>query len=152
MKRIVLIVSALLLCLAASAQYLPKNPSKLSLSAKDSLMMHMLLRINQKSAPAFKLYPTENIWTFLELDTASGRIWQVQFSLDNTNKYSVPLSMEVLPEYSDIKDTFNGRYELYKTQNLYNFILLDTATGATWQVQWSQDVKSRGIMPINPLY
>ena len=52
----------------------------------------------------------------------------------------------------DIKDTFNGRYELYKTQNLYNFILLDTATGATWQVQWSQDVKSRGIMPINPLY
>ena len=152
MKRIVLIASALLLCFTASAQYLPKNPDKLSLSAKDSLMMHMLLRINQKSAQNFKLYSTDNIWTFLELDTAHGRIWQVQFSLDNTNKYSVPLSTIDLVEDSSFKQAFAGRFELYKTKNLYNFILLDTATGATWQVQWSQDVKSRGIIPINPLY
>ena len=152
MKRIVLIVSALLLCFTASAQYLPKNPDKLSWSAKDSLMMHMLLRINQKSAQNFKLYPTDNIWTFLELDTAHGRIWQVQFSLDNTNKYSVPLSTIDLVEDNSFKQAFAGRFELYKTKNLYNFILLDTATGATWQVQWSQDVNSRGIIPINPLY
>ena len=152
MKRIVLIVSALLLCFTASAQYLPKNPDKLSLSAKDSLMLHMLLRINQKSAQNFKLYPTDNIWTFLELDTAHGRIWQVQFSLDNTNKYSVPLSTIDLVEDNSFKQAFAGRFELYKTKNLYNFILLDTATGATWQVQWSQDVNSRGIIPINPLY
>ena len=31
----------------------------------------------------FKLYPTQNIYTFLLLDTINGRTWQVQWSLDN---------------------------------------------------------------------
>ena len=30
---------------------------------------------------AYKLYATENMWTFLELDTATGIIWQVQYSV-----------------------------------------------------------------------
>ena len=28
----------------------------------------------------YKLYPTQNMWTFLKLDTETGRIWQVQYS------------------------------------------------------------------------
>ena len=31
----------------------------------------------------FKLFPTENMWTFLKLDTQSGKIWQVQYSVGN---------------------------------------------------------------------
>ena len=28
----------------------------------------------------YKLYPTQNMWTFLKLYTETGRIWQVQYS------------------------------------------------------------------------
>ena len=37
-------------------------------------------------------------------------------------------------------------YELYPTQNIYNFLLLDTLTGRVWQVQWSSNDANRGII------
>ena len=37
-------------------------------------------------------------------------------------------------------------YEIYPTQNMFNFILLDTYTGRSWQVQWSTEAKNRGII------
>ena len=43
----------------------------------------------------------------------------------------------------------NGRFELYPTQNIYNFILLDKIDGKTWQVQWSFDEENRAVLPIN---
>lgn len=39
-------------------------------------------------------------------------------------------------------------YKLYKTDNMYNFILLDTESGAVWQPQWSYDANKRGILRI----
>ena len=30
----------------------------------------------------YKLYETSNMWTFLKLDTRTGRIWQVQYSTE----------------------------------------------------------------------
>jgi hypothetical protein len=36
--------------------------------------------------PNFKLYPTANMWTFLKLDTRSGVIRQVQFSVEGSDK------------------------------------------------------------------
>ena len=38
---------------------------------------------------------------------------------------------------------------LYPTQNMWTFILLDQTDGRTWQVQWSTDYESRGILPIS---
>lgn len=35
-----------------------------------------------KENTVFKLFPTENLWTFLKLDTRNGRIWQVQYSIN----------------------------------------------------------------------
>ena len=42
----------------------------------------------------------------------------------------------------------NGRFELYPTKNMYNFVLIDTQRGFTYQVQWSTDPNSRFIMEI----
>ena len=42
----------------------------------------------------------------------------------------------------------NGRFFLYPTQNMYNFILLDQVDGRTWQVQWSIDKDKRGTWAI----
>lgn len=114
---------------------------------KDSLTTGYLLRITQHTAQCYKLYPTENMWTFLELETYSGRIWQVQYSTKGSNyRFKTALNNESLVPYSE--DTYAGRFELYKTQNIYNFILLDTKTGSTWQVQWSAEAQDRFVLRI----
>lgn len=77
------------------------------------------------------------MWNFLELETFSGRIWQVHFSIEGANyRFKSILNRESLLPYNDENGGYAGRFELYKTQNMYNFILLDTETGSTWQVQW----------------
>ena len=37
----------------------------------------------------------------------------------------------------------NGRFKLYATDNNYNFIMVDTINGKTYQVQWNIDKKKR---------
>ena len=92
----------------------------------------------------FKLYPTENMWTFIKLDTRNGKMWQVQYSVKGEDyRFEVPLNTTALYD-----GTAAGRFELYPTQNIYNFILLDRAEGSTWQVQWSSDPESQAVIPI----
>lgn len=94
----------------------------------------------------FKLYPTENMWTFIKLDTRNGQMWQVQYTIkdDDDYRFETPLSMAALATGQTA-----GRFELYPTKNMYNFILLDRVGGGTWQVQWSGDPENRGIVPIS---
>ena len=42
----------------------------------------------------------------------------------------------------------NGRFTLYPTSNMYNFILLDQIDGRMWQVQWSMKEDSRFVIQI----
>lgn len=101
----------------------------------------------------YKLYPTDNMWTFIELETTTGRLWQVQYSVDKDSekyRFKTVLSLTDKRVDSHFPDAIiPGRFELYKTQNMYNFILLDTLEGNTWQVQWSTDWEKRGAIPIN---
>ena len=39
----------------------------------------------------------------------------------------------------------NGRFKLYATDNIYNFIMVDTINGVTYQVQWNIDKEKRFI-------
>lgn len=92
----------------------------------------------------YKLYPTENMWTFIKLDTRNGRMWQVQYSVKGSEyRFETTLNEEKLAN-----DSIPGRFELYPTQNIYNFVLLDRIKGYAWQVQWSMDVENRAILPI----
>ncbi len=93
----------------------------------------------------YKLYPTKNMWTFLKLNTADGRIWQVQYDIDGNNRFETYLNFDLVFG----SDVINGRFELYPTQNMYNFILLDKINGRMWQVQWSIEEKERLVLPIN---
>ncbi len=103
----------------------------------------------QKNNARYQLYPTENTWTFLKLDTMTGRIWQVQYSIkgDDYRFESVLSSVDItnIMEQSKIQ----GRFTLYATQNMYNFILLDQIDGYTYQVQWSGDKENRFVLPIS---
>ena len=114
-----------------------KNISAL-LSKIDTLLTinNMLLEqigIDSSLKGRFKLYKTENIYNFLELDTKTGKIQQVQWTLDGENEGSVvindvDLSLEI--GYS------SGSFELYPTSNIYQFILIDKTNGRKWHVQW----------------
>lgn len=93
----------------------------------------------------YKMYPTDNIWTFLKLDTSNGMIWQVQFSVKGDDyRFETPINTYPLNRDGNEPD----RFELYPTKNMYNFILLDTVDGRVWQVQWSMDADKRFIIPI----
>ena len=82
----------------------------------------------------YKLYPTQNIWTFIELDTRDGRMWQLQYAInDDEKRFSLPLNE--IPLIDDMGKEV-GRFALYPTQNMYNFILIDQMNGRTWQIQW----------------
>lgn len=93
----------------------------------------------------YRLFPTENMWTFIKLNTRNGQMWQVQFDVQGQNRFETYLSVESL---ITTENETNGRFTLYPTQNMYNFILLDQVDGRTWQAQWSTEPKNRGIIPI----
>lgn len=93
----------------------------------------------------YQMFPTENIWTFLKLDTSNGLIWQVQYSVNNDYRGEVVLNSQPLVEGDAAK---NGRFILYPTKNMFNFILLDQKDGRTWQVQWSMEEDKRMVIPI----
>src|SRR5207245_4158476 len=52
---------------------------------------------------------------------------------------------------TDPPQRLDARFRLFKTDNLWNFILPDTRLGLLYQVQYSVDNKkgSRGIFPLN---
>lgn len=101
----------------------------------------------QDSTYVYQLYPTENMWTFIKLDTSNGQMWQVHFAInDDSSRSEEILSLTRLAIAGEAKV---GRFCLYPTKNMYNFILLDKKDGRTWQVQWSFDYMNRGILPIN---
>ena len=97
-------------------------------------------------AVSYRLFPTENMWTFIKLNTRNGLMWQVQFDVQGDNRFETYLNL--LPLVSTENET-NDRFTLYPTQNMYTFILLDQLDGKTWQVQWSTKPENRGVVPIN---
>jgi hypothetical protein len=106
------------------------------------LLFVPLISFGQEDIERFKLYPTTNMWTFLELDTATGLVWQVQYSVDNVNEsFKTVLNDIVLND----SEQLNGRWKLYPTQNMYQFLLVDVMGGAVIQIQWSTE-DNRGIV------
>lgn len=93
----------------------------------------------------YKLYSTNNMWVFLKLDTSNGRLWLVQWSLDNDKRFETFLS--IYPKVGKNEEVA-GRFVLYPTQNSYNFIMLDRISGKTYQVQWAIEYEKRFVVPI----
>ena len=91
----------------------------------------------------YTLYKTDNYYTFIKLDTQTGQLWQIHWCLKEDCTGIVELSSKELAHTQK-----PGRFRLFSTANMYNFILLDEIDGRTWQVQWSHKEKERGIWPI----
>ena len=115
------------------------------LSPKDSLYLQYADYMAQMAAyqqPRYKLYKTDNLYNLIKLDTATGRVWQVQYGMNKSAD-----RMEVAIDDTSLLWNDNnlraGRFELYPTNNTYTFILLDTERGYTYQVQWNTDPDKR---------
>lgn len=104
-------------------------------------------RYDINSSARYQLFPTENRWIFIKLDSQTGKMWMVQYSTESSSKmFTVELnSIDLLPNGSTPKP---GRFTLYPTQNWYIFLLLDQTDGRTWQVQWSTDPDNTGLWRI----
>lgn len=84
----------------------------------------------------YKLYPTFNIWTYLKLDTQTGRVSMLQFSVngrENEGEIYIGIPLEVYVG----NDAKNGRYEIYPTSNIWTYLMIDQINGNTYHVQWS---------------
>ncbi|WP_374548579.1 hypothetical protein [Flavobacterium sp.] len=100
--------------------------------------------ISTDSNVEFRLFATKNIYTFIKLNTKNGQMWQVQWDTKN-NQFQTPISLTTLVTKEEEKF---GRFFLYPTTNIYNFILLDQIDGRVWQVQWSTEAKERMVLRI----
>lgn len=98
----------------------------------------------------FNLNETQNMWTFIMLDSYTGKTWQVQFSTKGEDyMFYVPINSYSL-SYPESTDNWKNRFQLFPTQNMWNFILLDSFTGRLWQVQYStKDLDNLMCIPIN---
>jgi len=98
--------------------------------------------------PRFKMIETDNIHILLKWDTRTGKTWMVQYGLSDTP------ALENLINRSHIiteEESWNGRFELYPTKNMFNFIMIDTYNGNTYQVQWSTDEEYCFTTPITEI-
>jgi hypothetical protein len=86
------------------------------------------------------------MYTFLELNTATGQIWIVQWNIEDDKRFRYELDTNVRISKED--DPICGRFSLHSTDNIYNFILLDNINGNCWQVQWNFDEDKRFVLPI----
>ncbi len=149
MKKSLLFSLIALLLIAGCKQEVKQEVKQEGLSGKDTLMFqYMDAYLNQLREPRYQLFKTQNMWTFLKLDTMTGRIWQVQYSVKG-NEYRFETALDLNIRILTPKDQICGRFTLYPTDNMYNFLLLDQIDGRCWQVQWSTEPKNRGVIAIN---
>ena len=133
MKKLILLFFALMSFNTISAQSTDYAPQMATSS------------IYNKDAK-FLLFPTKNLYIFLKLDTSTGELWMVQYSTKG-NQMEVKFPTWSYPLVTN-EEKSNGRFFLYPTQNMYNFLLIDQIDGRVWQAQWSTDVENIGILRI----
>lgn len=142
MKRFLTLVLGLVLTVQAFGQTDTTIWEGVMLTPKDSAYVvlqdnHLakVLDAFNMTPPRFKIYKTENVYNLIKLDTATGKVWQVQYRTGTTDSVVVAIDDDSL--LWSWEDEVPGRYELYPTNNINTFILLDTKKGYTYQVQWS---------------
>ncbi len=101
--------------------------------------------ISTDSGLVYRLFSTRNMYTFIKLTTRNGLMSQVQWGMESKYRFETTLS-DISRVNGD--EEKNGRFFLYPTSNIYNYILLDQINGKTWQVQWGKE----GERSVTPIY
>ena len=107
------------------------------------------ININTSLKQRYIIYQTENTYNLLKLDTKTGIIDQIQWSLGDSYEGTFSINSEDL---SYGVGYGSGTFELYPTKNIYQFILLNKVDGRTWHVQWGVESNKRWIRPISSFF
>ena len=130
MKRIIFSLIISLTSITAFAQSTSETP---------------IQNISTDSSVVYRLFSTKNAYNFIKLNTRNGQMSQVQWGTENKYRFETTLS-DINRVNKD--EEINGRFFLYPTTNIYNFILLDQIDGKAWQVRWSIEEKDRMVIRI----
>ena len=123
-----------------------KNTETQKVISNTTKQLEKTVEIQQIDVPVYRLFSTENIWTFIKLDTRNGKMWQVHFTVAEDGyqgEKDLNIRSLILTD-----EEINGRFTLVPTKNMYNFLLLDQLTGKTYQVQWNDEYGYRFVHPI----
>lgn len=84
------------------------------------------------------------------LDTYTEKNWQVQFSVKGEDyMFASPINRYAL-SYPTDESNWKNRFQIFPTQNMWNFIMIDSYACRIWQVQYStRDFDSQMCIPIN---
>jgi hypothetical protein len=93
-----------------------------------------LRQVNEDYIKTYRIFPTQNTWHFIKLNTQTGQMWQVELSQKKSNQLETPINSLSLVEKHDEVD---NRFTLYSTNISWNFFLLDQINGRVWQLNWS---------------
>lgn len=112
---------------------------------QETIMWLEQIELNMSLKNRYKLYQTENFYNLLELDTKTGKIKQVQWSLEKENEGCFVINDDDLTYGFGVG---SNSFELYPTKNMYQFILLNKTNGYKWHVQWGTEENKRWIRRI----
>lgn len=83
----------------------------------------------------FQLFQTQNIWTFILLDSYNGRLWQVQYSTqDIDNLMIIPINIHEL-----VPDGDSRIFSMQPLMSMFQYLLINDKTGDIWKFQWSTE-------------
>jgi hypothetical protein len=103
----------------------------------------------QRADAHYRLFKTTNIWSFFKLDTRTGLIWQLHWGAEPSSRMITALNSKPLVSKAGERD---GKFTLYRTTNIFNYLLLDQENGRTWQVHFdvteAKDRVKYGIVEI----
>lgn len=67
----------------------------------------------ESTTSAYQLFPTQNMYTFIKLDTRNGQMWQVQWNTESKSRFVTTLSDISLVNKDEEK---NGRFFFIQQQ------------------------------------
>ena len=135
-KKLILLFAACLIAVSMAAQEVSD-----SLIVQDSVKVQVMPTMSTMTKSDSLLTDNNELLELIERDISLKEIDKVQWNLED-NKEFISSVNRVDLSYS------NSHFELYPTQNMYQFILLDKATGRVWHVQWGLEKSKRWIQRI----
>ena len=113
------------------------------------ILMIIALTSYAQSNSVYKIYRTQNYHNQLRLNTMTGEVQQIQSVKGEDYMFAVPINRYSLAFPAE-DSKWTGRFQMFATQNMWTFILLDSYNGKLWQVQYSsQDLDNLMCIPIN---
>lgn len=129
--------------------------TSLLLDTSTGQIWHLQIGVGDGDQMKYVLSDMKLAYTFEEINEATKedmKLWEEEYNSKPDSIVSAedkmfwkPSSVEEKIESGYWQLAQNGRFELYPTGNMYNFILVDVIDGRTWQVQWNVDEENRMI-------